>query len=200
MDFFDFFQEIESQCKWLFKDLMYYSSEKHKETNEILIDIIRKSMAIQKDSEREKIIILDEPECHLHPKALISFINQLRNTIGNHVTYWIATHSLFMLPEFEFENIVCIKDSVIQQRSSTTYEKLLSDMPGGKDGKIKTFLTSLTYWQYVEFITKCFTSPEVIETVNSEDEQVKLFIQHLQNNMNQPYRVLDCGGGSADWG
>ena len=157
-------------------------------------------IAIQKKYKKEKVIILDEPECHLHPKALISFINLLKKRVDDDVTCWIATHSLFLIPEFEFENIVCINSGKIQNRTSQLYYNIFSDMLGDKDGKVKTFFSSLPYWQYSDFICKCFTTPDVIETVDPEDEQVRLFREYLHGSEKKTFRVLDWGGGSGRLG
>lgn len=158
-------------------------------------------IAIQRKYKKRQVIILDEPESHLHPKALISFINLLKEQIkDNDVVCWIATHSLFLIPEFEFKNIVCIKNSQIQNRTSQLYHNLFSDMLGDEDGKVKTFFSSLPYWQYSDFICECFTPPTVIETVNPEDEQVKLFKEYLNGNEKKAFRVLDWGGGSGRLG
>ena len=157
-------------------------------------------IAIQKKNIKKKVIILDEPECHLHPKALISFINLLKKLADDDVVCWIATHSLFLIPEFEFENIVCIKNGQIQDRTSQLYHNIYSDMLGDEDGKVKAFFSSLPYWQYSDFICKCFTDPTVIETINPEDEQVRLFREYTHGIKNNIFRVLDWGGGSGRLG
>jgi energy-coupling factor transporter ATP-binding protein EcfA2 len=42
------------------------------------------------------ILIMDEPETHLHPRALLDFVSRIRQVIGNG-QIWIATHSLPLL-------------------------------------------------------------------------------------------------------
>lgn len=158
-------------------------------------------IALQKKNKKRQVIILDEPESHLHPKALIAFINLLKEQINdNNMVCWIATHSLFLIPEFEFKNIVCIKNSQIQNRTSQLYHNMFSDMLGDEDGKVKTFFSSLPYWQYSDFICECFTPPTVIETVNPEDEQVRLFKEYLNGDEERAFRVLDWGGGRGRLG
>lgn len=154
-------------------------------------------LAIQQNGKKNKVIILDEPESHLHPKALLSFVELLTHTY-EFKEIWIATHSLFLVPEFQFENIVYICDSQIQSRTSNIYQKIFSSLLGDENGKTKLFLSSLSQWQYCEFIAECFTNPTVIDFVNPKDEQVQLFIEYL--NTHRPFRVLDCGGGSGRLG
>lgn len=143
------------------------------------------------------MIILDEPESHLHPKALLSFLKMLKQT-EDFQEIWIATHSLFIVPEFSFEEITYLCEGVVQKRTSGLYRNILSDVLGDEEGRIRDFFASLSQWQYCEFLAECFTEPAVIDTVNAQDEQVQLFIDCLKEN--RPYRILDCGGGSGRLG
>lgn len=154
-------------------------------------------LAIQQNRKKNKVIILDEPESHLHPKALLSFIKMLKQT-EDFQEIWIATHSLFIVPEFSFEEITYLCDSAVQERKSELYRNILSEVLGDDEGKVQDFFASLSQWQYREFLAECFTEPTVIDTVNAEDEQVQLFIECLKEN--RPYRILDCGGGSGRLG
>lgn len=153
--------------------------------------------ALKRDSARKRIIILDEPETHLHPQALLAFIRTLKERFS-HTTVWIATHSLFLLPEFRFENVVYMKDGAVIPRNSSLYEMVLSALLGEDSEETRRFFSSLPYWQYVEFVTECFTTPEVVDIVNPQDEQVQLFIETLKKQ--QIRKVLDCGGGSGRLG
>lgn len=153
-------------------------------------------LALRKDGAKGKAIILDEPECHLHPRALRAFINLLIKQY-NLGSIWIATHSIFLVPDFQFENIVYIENSKIQSRNSVMYRSILDCLLG--DGKsIEAFFSSLSQWQFCEFIAECFTDPTVIDIINPEDEQVQFMFQHLIEN--KPMRILDWGGGSARLG
>lgn len=153
--------------------------------------------ALKRHSTQERVIILDEPETHLHPQALLVFIRTLKEQFPRTIV-WIATHSLFLLPEFHFENIVYMEDGEIVSRGSSLYETVLTALLGENNEKTYQFFASLPYWKYSEFITECFAYPEVVDTINPEDEQVQLFIRALQER--QIHRVLDCGGGSGRLG
>lgn len=153
-------------------------------------------LALREDGAIGKAIILDEPECHLHPKALRAFIDLLVRQY-NMGSIWIATHSIFLVPDYQFENIIYIENSKIQPRSSNMYRSILDCLIG--NGKsIETFFSSLSQWQFCEFIAECFTEPTVVDIVDPKDEQVQIIIQHLTEN--KPMRILDWGGGSARLG
>lgn len=154
-------------------------------------------IAIQQNGKNNKVIILDEPESHLHPKALLTFIDILTKNC-EFQQIWIATHSLFLIPEFQFENIIFLDNSVVQKRNSTVYTNIVDALLGESNTKVREFFSSLWQWQYCEFIAECFTNPTVISEVNPQDEQVQLFVQHLKEH--HPIRVLDYGGGSGRLG
>ncbi len=164
---------------------------------ELMIFYLAIFICLQSNTKQERILILDEPECHLHPKALLKFIQMLRNEM-QFSEIWIASHSLFILPELTFEQIVYINDSQIIPRTSRLYQAILSDVLGENRANLETFFSSLSQWQYCEYIAECFANPEVIDTVSSKDEQVRLFASFLAEQPN--INVLDYGGGSGRLG
>lgn len=151
----------------------------------------------QPAGKRMQVIILDEPEAHLHPDALIKFVTGLTAQFPK-AKIWIATHSLVLLPLFKFENIFYVENSTVFPRSSDLYTRIFSSMLGSHGEDIQRFFASLPQWQYCDFIAECFTDPEVISTINPADPQVDIFIQTLQSN--KPKKVLDYGGGSGRLG
>lgn len=153
--------------------------------------------ALRRTGTRKKIIILDEPETHLHPQALLEFTSTLTKSLP-HTTVWIATHSLFLLPEFRFENIVYMENSAVIPRNSSLYETVLTALLGENSEGTRRFFSSLPFWQYVEFLTECFATPKVVDTVDSKDEQVQMFVRALEKQ--QIRRILDCGGGNGRLG
>lgn len=153
--------------------------------------------SLKRDGKRKRVIILDEPESHLHPKALLGFVKALAASFPG-ATVWIATHSLFLLPEFEFENIVYMENGKVLRRHSDLYRKALAGLLGEGNENVSRFFASLPHWQYYEFISECFTNPTVVSTVNPKDEQVRIFIDALKKH--EITRVLDCGGGSGRLG
>lgn len=139
-----------------------------------------------------RVIILDEPETHLHPKALLQFIHVLREAYPN-TELWIATHNLFLLPEFQFENIVYMENGCVCNRNSTLYQKILSSMLGEDRTATQEFFASLHQWQYFEFISACFRAPVTLDKIDEKDEQVRIFYQAMTEHKIR--KILDFGGG-----
>ncbi len=164
---------------------------------ELMIFYMSVFLSLQKSCNKKRIIILDEPECHLHPKALLKFVKALKES-KYFDSIWIATHSLFLIPEFDFNNIIYIENNKISPRNSKIYKNILGDLLGEDIDRTSQFIASLSQWQYCEYIAECFVEPEVIDVVNSQDEQVLLFLEFIKNK--NKIKVLDFGGGSARLG
>lgn len=164
---------------------------------ELMIFYISVFLSLQKNSGQKSVIILDEPECHLHPKALLKFIQILKES-DYFSSIWIATHSLFLVPEFEFKELVYIDNSSVIPRRSTIYKNIFTDLLGEDIIKTTQFLASLSQWEYCQYMAECFLDPDVIDTINPKDEQVLLFLKFLESH--PTLKVLDFGGGSARLG
>lgn len=145
----------------------------------------------------KQCMILDEPETHLHPDALLKFVNALQMEFPD-ADIWVATHSLFLIPTFEFENIVYIENSQITRRNSKIYDKVMSGMLGEGREDVGQFFASRALWQYYEYISECFTAPKVVDTVDPNDPQVKTFLRTEDHR--ELKKVLDFGGGSGRLG
>jgi predicted ATPase/SAM-dependent methyltransferase len=158
--------------------------------------------AIKKIKKKSKIIlILDEPECHLHSKALLTLVELIKsNEIFDKC--WIATHSIFVLPQFDFSEIIYIEDSNIQKRNSKYYEDIYNSIVGNNE-HISEFFLSRYMWQYHEFIAECFCLPQEVKKPDSNDEQLNKFLKYIQKKTlppAKPLKILDFGGGSGRLG
>lgn len=77
------------------------------------------------DELKNKIILLDEPEVHLHPSGIKYLRDELLKIAKNNVVF-VATHSIFMVDKLNIERHVSIwKD----ENSITQYEKIDRDNP-----------------------------------------------------------------------
>lgn len=146
------------------------------------------------------IIILDEPELHLHTKALLNFILSLRdNEIYEEL--WIASHSYSLIPLFKFDNLIYIENGCIQKRSSKLYPDIYNDLIGFEHKDLYDFLVSLSNWEYYNFIAECFCLPESKLSSDTDDPQFLQFISAIEQIASKrPLRVLDYGGGKGRLG
>ncbi|MDR0916005.1 MAG: AAA family ATPase [Oscillospiraceae bacterium] len=169
------------------------------------------TIADDSDDSKKLILLVDEPELHLHPGILIEFIKLLRD-LPSVQTVWVATHAVTLLPSVEFDNITLIKDGELQERDSGLYRaafnELLGDVEDG-DGleRFRLFFANIDAWSYYDFISQCLTAkPETVPYALKDDAQVNQFVdfvnekRDLFNGSRLPFTVLDFGGGDARLG
>ncbi len=146
---------------------------------------------------KESIIIIDEPEKHLHPEAQITLINALKSIIGKTGQLWIATHSVHILSHLDYDEIMMVKDDEIIAPSRTTPGKSFNDLMGIDEhiNELTTFITSISEWAYGNFMVQCFREPDVVFEKNTNDPQFKIFKEFLKNRNN--VELLDFGAGKG---
>ena len=144
---------------------------------------------------RQLIIVMDEPELHLHPRALVEFIQwiyQDEKVEG----LWVASHSLFLVPLFQFQEVIFFENSSLMPHNSHMYHQLYDDLIGIQYVDIYEFLKSLDNWQYYRFIVECFCLPSPVSKASSKDEQFQKFLKAIPvNAISSPCRILDYGAG-----
>lgn len=149
---------------------------------------------------KESIIIIDEPELHLHPDAEIDLITGIRNIIEDAGQLWIATHSINILSHLNIDEVFMVKDGQINHPSKTIQREALSELMKIEERvhKLSEFITSISEWTFVHFMIECFTNPEVIEIAKANDPQInslKEFINLTEGSRHK--MLLDFGAGKG---
>lgn len=140
------------------------------------------------------VLIMDEPELHLHPQALLKIMDWLYCS-DMVEELWVASHSLFLVPFFHFSEITVFDNSSVLPRNSTMYRSLYDTLVGLANIDVFEMLKSLDGWQYYEFIVECFCLPTSVGRANPNDEQFLKMIRNLPKKANTPLRILDYGAG-----
>lgn len=152
---------------------------------------------IKARSSRKLVILMDEPELHLHSRVLVKFIKMLRE-IDCVAELWVASHSLFLVPLFAFEEIVFFDRGTMVKKNSRIYKELYNTLVGVENINLFEFLKSIDDWEYYQFIAECFCLPKPVSRVNINDEQfLKLMdaISHIKDK--EKIQVLDYGAGEC---
>lgn len=146
------------------------------------------------NNENKYIFIIDEPECHLHPNKLIFLINKIKS-FDFISELWIASHSLFLVPLFDFENIILIENGTVVERNSQMYKKIYNALVGNQNVDIFEFLKSIDSWMYYQWIVEMFALPINVDNLDNKDEQFKIINNFCLNKMNsnKKIKVLDYG-------
>jgi len=162
---------------------------------------------------KEIIILIDEPELHLHPKVLLKlladnllnyFSDKKKENININGHLFIASHSVFLIPYFNFEEHIYLKESLILRKNSNLYKYLYKDLIGLEKGEedggqnLFDFLSSAYNWDYYSFISECFKEPDTKDKIDAEDGQTIILLDKIINNkINEKgtISILDYGCG-----
>jgi ABC-type hemin transport system ATPase subunit/SAM-dependent methyltransferase len=146
---------------------------------------------------KESIIIIDEPEKHLHPEAQLVLIDKLKEIVAEKGQLWIATHSIHILSHLENDEIFMVENGEVTLPSSMTPGKTFNSLMGLEQHiqELSAFVNSTSEWAYANFMCQCFKSPEVISCADPNDQQYLLFKKYLQDTI--PIKLLDFGAGSG---
>lgn len=147
--------------------------------------------------DRKVILLMDEPELHLHPKALLAMLSMLESC-DMVDQLWIASHSIFILPRFPFEGLVYLHQSEVLKLSSTTYQCVYDDLVGLENVDMHELLSSIENWKNYHFIVENFLLPHTRGNANRKDEQTLKVLKILEKiQAERPLQVLDYGAGQC---
>jgi predicted ATPase len=149
------------------------------------------------------IILIDEPESHLHHEACIRALTKLRDDVlGPEGQIWLATHSVPLLAWGGLDSVHFVKDGAIEfagNKVTSVVESLL----GGKEGRdrLKTFLSDADEIAFMEFAVQCVL-PAGVADPKTGDKQQAQFIEMLHQRLSsqQQIRILDFSAGKGRFG
>ena len=147
-------------------------SSGEKEVVDILLDLY-----LRRDEFDDTVFLLDEPELHLHASSEIELINGIKNAIGERGQLIFATHSINIISHLSYEEIFMVKNGSIKHPSRSTIGDSLIELMklDERIEKLSEFLSSIATWTYVNFMTECFSNPEVIQSARPDDPQIVSF-------------------------
>jgi ABC-type cobalamin/Fe3+-siderophores transport system ATPase subunit/SAM-dependent methyltransferase len=144
----------------------------------------------------EVILLMDEPENHLHPAALLDLVEMIQTHIGNG-QLWIATHSIPLLAQVDPSSIWWMEDNTIRKAGDKP-EKVLEGLLGGEErrGKLATFLDLPFALASNRFAAECLIPPPTVEHRDGDPQtrQILTVLEKLRTAENV-LRVLDFGAG-----
>lgn len=143
------------------------------------------------------IVMMDEPEKHLHPAAMLEVINTVQKHLSNG-QLWIATHSLPLLANFDPDSIWWMDGKTITHAGSTPREVLEGLL--GDDERIErlhSFLGLPAAMAINHFTAQCLGEPEAVMTGKNDLQlkQIRDALEALTVKHQRKLRVLDIGAG-----
>lgn len=198
VDEFDDYIAIKAKGYWLLnnRELNYNDfsdGEKVLFTYALLLFLLNTNPRIKF---KESIIIIDEPELNLHPKAQLKLLESLQALIKDEGQLIIATHSLSIVANLEYSSIFLVREGKLYSPSSTVPFDSIDDLMGFNEhyNKIVEFLVSTPSWAMTNFMAQCFDNPDVFESASNNDPQLEVFKKLI---VNENLNVLDFGSGKG---
>ena len=153
----------------------------------------------QGDQLADTILIIDEPENHLHPDACVKALRALLQILGEHGQIFVATHAIQIISFAGMDSVWMVDDGRIEyggNKVDVVMERLL----GGREGRdrLRTFLDDADDLAFHKFAAECLTGPNVFPH-KEKDPQEAQFVQVLERRQaeGKAFRILDYGAGKG---
>lgn len=145
------------------------------------------------------ILLMDEPENHLHPSAVIEMIDKIRE-LNPEGQIWIATHSIALLSHFDPSCIWYVKDGSVSY-SGRKPEQVLEGLLGNEENiqKLHSFMNLPDEFAVNRFAFECLLPPGVADsdTADPQFAQFKGILESIWSGGKEKISLLDYGAGKG---
>jgi len=145
------------------------------------------------------ILVMDEPENHLHPSAVIEMIDKIRE-LNPEGQIWIATHSIALLSHFEPSCIWYVKDGSVSY-SGRKPEQVLEGLLGNEENiqKLHSFIDLPDEFAANRFAFECLLPPGVADPDAADPQfgQLKGILESIWSDGKEKISLLDYGAGKG---
>lgn len=150
----------------------------------------------QGGSIEDAILILDEPELHLHPAALIEIYDKL-TSLNKNGQIWIATHSVPLLSHVDTSDIWYMSEGKIYY-SGRKPENVLKGLLGNDEqiNKLSDFLSLPAQFASIQYAAECLFNPGVSDP-SIGDPQMKQILKIGKLEVGNNVSILDYGAGKG---
>ena len=146
---------------------------------------------------KDIILIMDEPENHLHPSIIIETIERIQKCVSNG-QIWIATHSIPLLAHFDPSLIWYVEDGKIEHAGKIP-EKVLQSLLGDENeiAKLQDFISLPAQYATSRYAFESLLEPRVVTTVSTDPQSFQIRTDLLKLAANGKLRILDYGAGKG---
>ena len=145
------------------------------------------------------ILVMDEPENHLHPSAVIEMIDKIRD-LNPEGQIWIATHSIALLSHFDPSCIWYVKDGFVSY-SGRKPEQVLEGLLGNEENiqKLHSFIDLPDEFAANRFAFECLLPPGVADPDAADPQfgQLKGILESIWSGSKEKISLLDYGAGKG---
>lgn len=145
------------------------------------------------------ILVMDEPENHLHPSAVIEMIDKIQE-LNPEGQIWIATHSIALLSHFDPSCIWYVKDGSVSY-SGRNPEQVLEGLLGNEENiqKLHSFIDLPDEFAANRFAFECLLPPGVADPDAADPQfgQLKGILESIWSDGKEKISLLDYGAGKG---
>jgi predicted ATPase len=151
----------------------------------------------QQESLNDLILVLDEPENHLHPSVIIETIERILSCVTDG-QIWIATHSIPLLAHFDPSLIWFVEQNKISHAGRIP-EKVLESLLGNEDevAKLQDFISLPSQYASSRYAYESLFEPGVVMTSPEDSQSLQIRNDLLALSSNGKLRILDYGVGKG---
>jgi ABC-type cobalamin/Fe3+-siderophores transport system ATPase subunit len=148
----------------------------------------------------ELILLMDEPENHLHPESMIKTLDRIIETNKNG-QIWIATHSLPLIAAL-YKNHSSDVSLYFMDKGKVSYaseqpDKVLNSLMGGEGNiaALREFIDLPEVLAINRFAAQCLLPPQVVSNISPNDPQVKIAAPKGSDELILKMLDFGCGKG-----
>lgn len=151
----------------------------------------------QEESLKDLILVLDEPENHLHPSVIIETIEKIQKCVVNG-QIWIATHSIPLLAHFDPSLIWYVENNKIGHAGKIP-EKVLHSLLGNEDevARLQDFISLPSQYATSRYAFESLFEPGAVLTDSNDPQSFQVRADLLKLSTTGKLRILDYGVGKG---
>ncbi len=146
------------------------------------------------------LVVLDEPEAHLHPAALVAFVESMRKLVGDAGQLWLATHAMCLLPHLEPSAVWVVERGEVKSPGVERAHDALEALVGTDESvlRMRSFLEEPFRWAANHFAAQCLLPPEQAG-FTEDDPQLFQIASVVKDRLlnDKTVRILDYGAGKG---
>lgn len=150
----------------------------------------------QSDKLKDSILILEEPENHLHPSVIIEVIERIHNYVTNG-QLWISTHSIPLISHFNPSYIWYVDNGKIihaEKKPETVVTSLLGEE---EIAKLHDFIGLPSQYATVIYAFESLFDPKSVSTGSDDPQTLQIKADLLSLMGSKSLRILDYGAGKG---
>lgn len=146
---------------------------------------------------KDLILMMDEPENHLHSSVIIETLDRITECVPNG-QIWIATHSIPLLAHYEPSQIWFVENNKIRHAGRIP-EKVLASLLGDESeiAKLQDFISLPAQFATSRYAFESLIEPRTLKKGVKDPQSIQIRDELIKLSNTGKIRVLDFGAGKG---